>query len=81
MAEAGVSKPPPTPSPVDRLHQLWAPAWGPGREEGVGGIRRGGAVRPTHVPVRSEAWPRCKRGEKGGECGGNWGKKQTARRL
>lgn len=36
---AGVSKPVPTPSPVDRLHQLWArlgaQAWGSGgKEEG-----------------------------------------------
>ncbi|XP_036127482.1 sodium-coupled neutral amino acid transporter 5 isoform X2 [Molossus molossus] len=54
---AGVSKPVPTPCPVNRLHQLWArlgaQAWGPGGKEGCRRYYERWGSQPTCVPVRS----------------------------
>ena len=66
----GVAKPAPhpIPSPFNRLHQLLLRLAARVGRRGVGGVRRGGTVRSTRVPVRTERPNHTVRVEGRGRC-------------
>ena len=76
---AGVAEPAPhpIPSPFNRLHQLLLRLAALGGWWGVGGVRWGGAVGSTRVPVRSERPNHTVRVEGRGRCSGDRGRRET----